>query len=165
MTARDLDVIGEIQNTCLLIKISLWSNWLHWQTRGWISCTKTSFVHVWNCGTESWETGTSQGEIMCIQSFTSCNWIFIDWIWQSVAVILADADDQFSLDSMVKQTRVVISTVGPYLKYGEPLGIFWILSNLTFQSSHAYATRQITWIWLEKRCLSKIWLISTMIQP
>lgn len=37
------------------------------------------------------------------------------------AVILADADDQQSLQRMTAQTRVVISTVGPYAQHGEPL--------------------------------------------
>jgi len=35
--------------------------------------------------------------------------------------ILADADDQASLEAMVKQAKVVISTVGPYQLYGSSL--------------------------------------------
>ena len=38
-----------------------------------------------------------------------------------VAIIIANSNDEASLDAMTKQTQVVISTVGPYLKYGEPL--------------------------------------------
>ena len=38
-----------------------------------------------------------------------------------VDIILANSDDAASLDKMTKQTQVIISTVGPYLKYGEPL--------------------------------------------
>ncbi len=38
-----------------------------------------------------------------------------------VDIIVANSNDQDSLDKMTKQTRVIISTVGPYLKYGEPL--------------------------------------------
>ena len=38
-----------------------------------------------------------------------------------VDIILADSKDAASLDEMTKQTQVIISTVGPYLKYGEPL--------------------------------------------
>ncbi len=38
-----------------------------------------------------------------------------------VAIIIANSDDEASLDAMTKQTQVMISTVGPYLKYGEPL--------------------------------------------
>ncbi|MBD0020625.1 enoyl-ACP reductase [Gordonia pseudamarae] len=36
-------------------------------------------------------------------------------------VIIADADSPASLDAMVARTRVVCTTVGPYLKYGEAL--------------------------------------------
>lgn len=38
-----------------------------------------------------------------------------------VDIIIADSNDAASLDKMTKQTQVIISTVGPYLKYGEPL--------------------------------------------
>ncbi len=36
-------------------------------------------------------------------------------------LIVADADDAASLDAMVRQTKAVITTVGPYQLYGEPL--------------------------------------------
>lgn len=39
----------------------------------------------------------------------------------SVDIIVANSEDAASLDKMTKQTQVIISTVGPYLKYGEPL--------------------------------------------
>ncbi|WP_352336363.1 saccharopine dehydrogenase NADP-binding domain-containing protein [Psychrobacter sp. 16-MNA-CIBAN-0192] len=38
-----------------------------------------------------------------------------------IDIIIADSDDAVSLDKMTAQTKVMISTVGPYLKYGEPL--------------------------------------------
>lgn len=38
-----------------------------------------------------------------------------------VDIIIANSDDDASLDAMTQQTQVIISTVGPYLKYGEPL--------------------------------------------
>ncbi|WP_299186001.1 saccharopine dehydrogenase NADP-binding domain-containing protein [uncultured Psychrobacter sp.] len=38
-----------------------------------------------------------------------------------VNIIVANSNDDASLDKMTKQAQVVISTVGPYLKYGEPL--------------------------------------------
>ena len=38
-----------------------------------------------------------------------------------VDIIIANSNDSASLDEMTKQTKVIISTVGPYLKYGEPL--------------------------------------------
>ena len=39
----------------------------------------------------------------------------------SLHCIVADAADEAALTAMCKQTRVVISTVGPYALYGEPL--------------------------------------------
>ena len=38
-----------------------------------------------------------------------------------VDIIIANSNDSASLDEMTTQTQVIISTVGPYLKYGEPL--------------------------------------------
>ena len=38
-----------------------------------------------------------------------------------VDIIIANSEDAASLDLMSTQTQVIISTVGPYLKYGEPL--------------------------------------------
>ena len=38
-----------------------------------------------------------------------------------VDIIIANSKDAASLDAMTEQTQVIISTVGPYLKYGEPL--------------------------------------------
>ena len=38
-----------------------------------------------------------------------------------IDIIIANSEDDASLDKMTKQTQVIISTVGPYLKYGEPL--------------------------------------------
>lgn len=38
-----------------------------------------------------------------------------------VDTIIANSNDSASLDDMTKQAQVIISTVGPYLKYGEPL--------------------------------------------
>src|SRR3954471_7339049 len=35
-------------------------------------------------------------------------------------LVEADSADRGSLDAMVRRTKVVISTVGPYLQYGEP---------------------------------------------
>ncbi|HAO59414.1 MAG TPA: saccharopine dehydrogenase, partial [Psychrobacter sp.] len=36
-------------------------------------------------------------------------------------LIIADSEDADSLNEMAAQAQVIISTVGPYLKYGEPL--------------------------------------------
>jgi len=40
---------------------------------------------------------------------------------QAINHILADASDESQLENMVKQARVLVSTVGPYALYGEPL--------------------------------------------
>lgn len=40
---------------------------------------------------------------------------------QNIPIILADAADSSSMEALCKQTKVVISTVGPYNRYGEPL--------------------------------------------
>ncbi len=40
---------------------------------------------------------------------------------QDIKHILADASDEAQLTQMVKQARVLVSTVGPYALYGEPL--------------------------------------------
>ena len=39
----------------------------------------------------------------------------------SVPTIIADSNDEASLDAMARRTRVVITTVGPYAKYGSAL--------------------------------------------
>lgn len=38
-----------------------------------------------------------------------------------IDIVLADSNDAAGLDKLTAQTKVIISTVGPYLKYGEPL--------------------------------------------
>lgn len=38
-----------------------------------------------------------------------------------IDIIIANSEDEDSLNAMTQQTQVIISTVGPYLKYGEPL--------------------------------------------
>ena len=59
------------------------------------------------------------------------------------ALIVADAGDPASLQAMVEQTRSVLTTVGPYQLYGEPLvaacvnGVFgflvaWVLVRYDF---------------------------------
>lgn len=40
---------------------------------------------------------------------------------KTIPTILADAADEAQLSAMVSQTRLVVSTVGPYALYGEPL--------------------------------------------
>lgn len=40
---------------------------------------------------------------------------------RSIPLIIADSNDPDSLNALCRQSRVVISTVGPYLLYGEPM--------------------------------------------
>lgn len=40
---------------------------------------------------------------------------------REVSIVIASADDQSSIDLMAQRAKMVITTVGPYLKYGEPL--------------------------------------------
>ena len=40
---------------------------------------------------------------------------------ESLPVLIADSGDPVSLSALVRQTRVICSTVGPYAKYGTPL--------------------------------------------
>lgn len=39
----------------------------------------------------------------------------------NLPILIADSEDAQSLDALASKSRVIISTVGPYLKYGEPL--------------------------------------------
>ncbi|MCH7393491.1 saccharopine dehydrogenase NADP-binding domain-containing protein [Acinetobacter dispersus] len=42
-------------------------------------------------------------------------------VGQDAPILVADANNQTELDALCAQTRVVVSTVGPYALYGEPL--------------------------------------------
>src|SRR5690554_4821215 len=56
-------------------------------------------------------------------------------------VILADATDDQALKAMCEQTRVVISTVGPYALYGEPR---------SEERRVGKECRARGWLWVEK---------------
>ena len=45
----------------------------------------------------------------------------INPVCESIALLEADSSDPGSLERMARQAKVVISTVGPYINYGEPL--------------------------------------------
>ena len=47
--------------------------------------------------------------------------VSIDPVWEKVGVLQASVDDAASLSAMAAQTRVVLTTVGPFIDYGEPL--------------------------------------------
>ena len=40
---------------------------------------------------------------------------------KNLAILIADADDESSLLTMCQQTKVIVSTVGPYALYGSTL--------------------------------------------
>src|SRR5260370_19142266 len=44
-----------------------------------------------------------------------------DRLGVDVPLLKADVEDQKSIDALAASTRVVITTVGPYVTYGEPL--------------------------------------------
>lgn len=57
-------------------------------------------------------------------------------------VILADASDETALAAMCRQTRVVISTVGPYALFGEPL----IKACVSTGTDYCDLTGEVQWI-------------------
>ncbi|AOY87659.1 saccharopine dehydrogenase [Marinobacter salinus] len=59
-----------------------------------------------------------------------------------LAAILADAGDESSLQSMCGQTRVIISTVGPYALYGEPL----VQACVRAGTDYCDLTGEVQWI-------------------
>ncbi|KAJ1908886.1 hypothetical protein IWQ60_011475 [Tieghemiomyces parasiticus] len=59
-----------------------------------------------------------------------------------LTIITADSADDERLAAMVRQTRVVISTVGPYIQYGEPL----IRACATYSTDYVDITGEITWV-------------------
>ncbi|KEF32390.1 putative membrane protein [Marinobacter nitratireducens] len=61
---------------------------------------------------------------------------------KDLPVILADASDEPALQAMCEQTRVVISTVGPYALYGEPL----IQACVRVGTDYCDLTGEVQWI-------------------
>ncbi|WP_417545511.1 saccharopine dehydrogenase family protein [Marinobacter sp.] len=57
-------------------------------------------------------------------------------------IILADATDDHALKAMCEQTRVVISTVGPYALYGEPL----VKACVETGTDYCDLTGEVQWI-------------------
>ncbi|HLV76561.1 MAG TPA: saccharopine dehydrogenase NADP-binding domain-containing protein [Marinobacter sp.] len=57
-------------------------------------------------------------------------------------VILADAEEDSALAAMCRQTRVVISTVGPYALYGEPL----VKTCVATGTDYCDLTGEVQWI-------------------
>ncbi len=51
---------------------------------------------------------------------------------ESLPLLIADAGERQQLDTLCESTRVVVSTVGPYAIYGEPLIQAWIESGTDY---------------------------------
>ena len=60
----------------------------------------------------------------------------------SLAIILADTKDDAAIDALVSDTKVVISTVGPYALYGEPV----IKACVTHGTDYCDLTGEPQWI-------------------
>lgn len=59
-----------------------------------------------------------------------------------VPMIVADAGDEASLKALCRQTRVVVSTVGPYALYGEPL----VRTCVALGTDYCDLTGEVQWI-------------------
>ncbi|MDO3722245.1 saccharopine dehydrogenase NADP-binding domain-containing protein [Marinobacter sp. chi1] len=61
---------------------------------------------------------------------------------ENLPVIVADASDEAALRNLCEQTRVVISTVGPYALYGEPL----VKACVETGTDYCDLTGEVQWI-------------------
>ncbi|GAA5630141.1 putative trans-acting enoyl reductase Rv2449c [Acinetobacter calcoaceticus] len=61
---------------------------------------------------------------------------------ESLPILIADASNQAELNALCAQTRVVVSTVGPYALYGEPL----IQTCVTNGTDYCDLTGETQWI-------------------
>lgn len=60
----------------------------------------------------------------------------------NLPIVIADAADEASLQAMCEQTRVVVSTVGPYALYGEPL----VRACVDSGTDYCDLTGEVQWI-------------------
>ncbi|KAI8074102.1 Saccharopine dehydrogenase-domain-containing protein [Gongronella butleri] len=68
--------------------------------------------------------------------------IKIDESLENLDVIVADASEPASLDAFLQHTTVVLSTVGPYIKYGTPL----VEACIRNKTHYVDITGEYTWI-------------------
>ncbi|KAI9332363.1 hypothetical protein BDR26DRAFT_869369 [Obelidium mucronatum] len=61
---------------------------------------------------------------------------------QAIPILLADSSDQASLDAVVSSTKVILTTVGPFLKYGKPL----VDACVRFGTDYVDSTGETTFI-------------------
>jgi len=64
------------------------------------------------------------------------------WKEADVGVVVADSGDKDSIDAMVSQARVIISTIGPYSKYGTPV----VDACVRFGTDYVDITGETPWI-------------------
>ena len=74
-------------------------------------------------------------------------------------VVVADTENAASLAEMARSARVVITTVGPYLEYGEPLVAACAEANSTPPRPTAATVIESTMITTESTTL--VWLVGT----
>ena len=60
----------------------------------------------------------------------------------SIGMIIADSDDDASLDAMTKRTKVILTTVGPYGKYGSKLVAACVANN----THYCDLTGEVPWM-------------------
>lgn len=61
---------------------------------------------------------------------------------ESIPILIADSMDMDSLNNMVKQTKVICTTVGPYAKYGSPL----VEACINNGADYCDLTGEVQWI-------------------
>jgi short subunit dehydrogenase-like uncharacterized protein len=77
--------------------------------------TRYLFEHIGVGGKVNWAiAGRSEKKLAVLKSSLGSN-------ADSLSVIVADASDEVALTTMCQSARVIVSTVGPYALYGEPL--------------------------------------------
>lgn len=81
----------------------------------------TSFVGQLTCAYLAREYGSQLNWAMAGRSQNKLEAVRDDINAPDVPLIVADANDPASLDALCRQARVVVSTVGPYALYGEPM--------------------------------------------
>lgn len=81
----------------------------------------TSFVGQLTCAYLAREYGHQINWAMAGRSQDKLEAVRDDINAPNVPLLVADANDAASLDALCRQARVVVSTVGPYALYGEPM--------------------------------------------
>jgi len=110
----------------------------------------TSFVGQLVCGylAARYPAGSEFTWAMAGRNKTKLEGVRADIGRQDIDLIVADADERASLDTLCRQTEVVVSTVGPYALYGEPM----IAACVEAGTDYCDLTGEVHWI---KQMLAK----------